>query len=90
MVNCCFVRRVKVLLQQATRDGDWEIFILTNLPSEVASALLIAQLYRQRWKLETLFQVLTETLCCEINTLGYPRAALFAFYIALLTYSCLS
>ena len=40
------VRRVKVLLQQATRDGDWEIFILTNLPSEVASALLIAQLYR--------------------------------------------
>ncbi len=33
-VNCCFVRRVKVLLEQATRDGDWEIFILTNLPSE--------------------------------------------------------
>jgi IS4 transposase len=70
-------RRVKVCLKQPTRDGDREIFILTNLPSEVASALLIAQLYRKRWTLETLFQVLTETLCCEINTLGYPKAALF-------------
>ena len=37
-----------------------------------------------------MFQVLTETLCCEINTLGYPRAALFAFCIALLTYNVLS
>lgn len=77
-------------LEQPTRDGDWEIFVLTNLPAEVASALLVAQLYRKRWTLETLFQVLTETLCCEINTLGYPRAALFAFCIALVTYNVLS
>jgi len=84
------VRRVKVHLEQPTRDGDCEIFILTNLPSEVASALLIAQLYRKRWTLETLFQVLTESLCCEINTLGYPRASLFAFCIALVAYNVLS
>ena len=84
------VRRVKVRLEQPTRDGDWEIFLLTNLPVEVASALLIAQLYRQRWSVETLFQVLTETLCCEINTLGYPRAALLAFSIALVAYNVLS
>ena len=84
------VRRVKVRLEQPTRDGDWEIFVLTNLPAEVASALLVAQLYRKRWTLETLFQVLTETLCCEINTLGYPRAALFAFCIALVAYNVLS
>ena len=51
-------RRVKVCLEQPLRDGDKEIFILTNLPSEVAPSLLIAQLYRKRWKLETLFQVL--------------------------------
>ena len=84
------MRRVKVRLEQPTRDGDWEIFVLTNLPAEVASALLVAQLYRKRWTLETLFQVLTETLCCEINTLGYPRAALFAFCIALVAYNVLS
>ncbi|MGI8504302.1 MAG: transposase, partial [Hassallia sp.] len=76
-------RRVKICLEQPNRDGDREIFIFTNLPSEVTGALLIAQLYRKRWKLETLFQVLTENLCCEINTLGYPKAALFTFCIAI-------
>ncbi len=84
------VRRVKVCLKQPTRDGDREIFVLTNLPVEVASCLLVAQLYRRRWKLETLFQVLTETLKCEINTLGYPKAALFTFCIALVAYNVLS
>lgn len=83
-------RRIKVCLEQPNRDGDREIFILTNLPSEVASSLLIAQLYRKRWQLETLFQVLTENLCCEINTLGYPKAALFTFCIALVAYNVLS
>jgi hypothetical protein len=90
MVNSDHARRVKVYLEQPTRDGDREIFILTNLPPEVASALLIAQLYRKRWTLETLFQVLTETLCCEINTLGYPKAALFTFCVALVAYNVLS
>jgi hypothetical protein len=56
----------------------------------VANAMLIAQMYRKHWKLETLFQVLTENLCCEINTLGYPKAALFTFYIALVVYNLLS
>ncbi|WP_228059594.1 transposase [Plectonema radiosum] len=83
-------RRIKVCLKQPNRDGDREIFILTNLPSELVPSLLIAQLYRKRWKLETLFQVLTENLCCEINTLGYPKAALFTFCIALVTYNVLS
>lgn len=83
-------RRVKVCLEQPNRDGDREIFILTNQPSKVVGALLIAQLYRKRWKLETLFQVLTENLCCEINTLGYPKAALFTFCIALVAYNVLS
>lgn len=93
-------RRVKVCLEQPNRDGDREIFILTNLLSDsvaggrtratVIDALLIAQLYRKRWKLETLFQVLTENLCCEINTLGYPKAALFTFSVALVAYNVLS
>lgn len=83
-------RRVKVCLEQPNRDGDREIFIFTNLSCEVIDALLVAQLYRKRWKLETLFQVLTENLCCEINTLGYPKAALFTFCIALVAYNVLS
>jgi hypothetical protein len=77
-------------LERPLRDGDREIFILTNLPFEVADALMIAQLYRSRWQIETLFQVLTENLCCEINTLGYPKAALFTFCIALVAYNVLS
>ncbi|MDM9580454.1 hypothetical protein [Nostoc sp. GT001] len=35
-------RRIKVCLKQPNRDGDREILILTNLPSEVANAMLIA------------------------------------------------
>ncbi len=83
-------RRIKVCFKQPNRDGNREVFILTNLPFAVANALVVAQMYRKRWKLETLFQVLTENLCCEINTLGYPKAALFTFCIALLAYNVLS
>lgn len=84
------VRRIKVVLEEATRDGDSEIFILTNLPLTVANALVIAQIYRHRWTIETLFQILTDIFNCEIKTLGYPKAALFAFCIALVSYNILS
>ncbi len=30
-------RRIRVLLEKATRDGDKEIFIITNLPAAVRS-----------------------------------------------------
>ena len=43
-------------------------------------------LYQGRWKIETAFQHLAEHLNSEINTLGYPRAALFGFCVALLSY----
>ena len=32
----------------------------------------------------------TTTLSCEINTLGYPKAALFTFCLALLAYNAVS
>ncbi len=35
------VRRIKVVLEEATRDGDSEIFILTNLPLKVASGKVL-------------------------------------------------
>lgn len=84
------LRRIRVVLNEPTRNGDREIFILTNLCASVATALEIAQLYRQRWTLETLFQILTVNFNCEIKTLGYPKAALFAFCIALVSYNILS
>ena len=84
------IRRIKVVLEEATRDGEEEIFIVTNLPSTLATSLVVAQIYRNRWNIETLFQVLTDIFNCEIKTLGYPKAALFAFCVALVSYNILS
>ena len=85
-----FVRRVTVELDNPTRDGDRSIHILTNLPTENADAIAVAKLYRGRWTLETAFQELEASLNGEINTLGYPKAALFAFCVALVSYNVLS
>jgi IS4 transposase len=76
-------RRVTVELDAPTRDGDAEVHILTNLPAAVASAARVAELYRRRWTIEAAFAELARTLSGEIDTLGYPRAALFAFGLAL-------
>jgi IS4 transposase len=84
------LRRVSVVLDKPTRDGDTEIHLLTNLPVKGAHAGLIANLYRRRWTIETAFQELEATLNGEINTLGYPKAALFAFCVALLSYNVMS
>lgn len=80
------IRRITVKLYEPTRDGDTEIHVLTNLPSKV-SARQVAALYQQRWKIETAFQELAENLQGEINTLGYPKAALFGFCMALASYN---
>ena len=83
-------RRIVVRLNQATRDGDIEMAILTNLPKSAADAVLVAELYRKRWTLETMFLAMTQMLNGEIDTLAYPRAALFGFGVALVTYNLLS
>ena len=85
-----FARRITVELDQATRDGDRTIHILTNLPKEKANAIKVADLYRKRWTLETAFQELEASLHGEINALGYPKAALFALSIAMVSYNVLS
>jgi hypothetical protein len=84
------VRRITVELDTPTRDGETEIHILTNLPAEVADALAIADLYRRRWTVEAAFGELATCLNGEINTLGYPKAALFAFSVALVSYNVMS
>lgn len=78
------LRRITVYLNEATRDGDSVIHILTNLPDTDASAVVGANLYLNRWKIETFFAEVTRTLACEIDTLAYPKAALFVFCLALM------
>jgi IS4 transposase len=84
------LRRVTVLLDQPTRDGESELHLVTNVPAKDARAKVIAALYRRRWTIETAFQELEATLHSEVNTLGYPKAALFAFCVALVAYNVLS
>jgi hypothetical protein len=79
-------RRIRIRLKKATRDGDSEISIITNLSKRAAHSKEVAQLYRGRWRIETAFQELEAYLNSEINTLGYPPAALFGFCIALIAY----
>jgi hypothetical protein len=83
-------RRIRVNLKKATRDGDTDIFIIINLSKAKANAKKIAELYRGRWAIETAFQHLAQHLNSEINTLGYPRAALFGFCVALVAYIIMS
>lgn len=77
------VRRVTLVLNQPTRDGDTEIHMLSNLQKNEATAMQVAELYRKRWTIEGRFYELAQTLNGEPNTLGYPKAALFAFCLAL-------
>jgi hypothetical protein len=83
-------RRIRVKLDQPTRDGDRVLYILTNLPLRKASAKRVARLYCKRWTLETAFQHLEAYFHSEINTLGYPKAALFGFCLALVAYNMLA
>jgi hypothetical protein len=84
------LRRITVVLDQPTRDGDREIHILTDLPEDVADAVAIAAIYRRRWTLEAAFQEMEATLNGEIKALGYPRAALFTLCVALVAYDVMS
>ena len=83
------LRRITVALNEPTRDGDVEIHLLTNLPAKI-SGQKIADVYRDRWTLETAFGHLAIVLRSEVNTLGYPDAALFGFCIGLMLYNVLS
>jgi len=66
------------------------LYILTNVPARKISAERVAGLYRKRWTLETAFQHLEAYFHSEINTLGYPKAALFGFCLALVAYNLLA
>jgi hypothetical protein len=84
------VRRVTIVLDTPTRDGDTEIHLLTNVPSEDADAIQIATFYLDRWTIENVFQEISTALNGEINTLAYPSAAILGFCIALIAFNILS
>jgi IS4 transposase len=83
------LRRITIALDQPTKDGETELHLLTNLPDQVRAAK-VADLYAERWTIERAFWHLSEELQSEINTLGYPRAALFGFCVALTAYNVVS
>ncbi|MEE4379514.1 MAG: hypothetical protein V2J55_18670 [Candidatus Competibacteraceae bacterium] len=84
------LRRVRIELDEPTRDGETTIDLLTNLPVQAASAVTVVELYLTRWTVETAFLRLTVELRCEIDTLGYPRAALFGFAVAAVAFNVLA
>jgi Transposase DDE domain len=84
------VRRIVIKLDQPTGAGDTEVVLISNVPEADADALTLARLYLKRWKIETVFHVITETLDCEQAGLGYPRAALLSFCVTLVAYNILA
>jgi hypothetical protein len=80
------LRRITIVLDRPTTDGDTEIHLLTTLPQRFG-AVRIAAAYLERWRIENAFQEIEQALRGEVNTLGYPKAALLAFGIALLIYN---
>ena len=84
------LRRIVLCLSQPTRHGERQIVILSNLPLTTASTVVISQLYRERWQVEGLFLSVTTNFEGEIKTLAYPKAALFSFALALISYNILA
>lgn len=84
------LRRVTVELKQPTRDGDPAIHVLSNVPAEAASAEKLAELYRDRWKIERVFFEIDRAFKSELPTHGFPEAALFALCLGLLAYNALA
>jgi IS4 transposase len=82
------LRRIVIRLDKPTRDGETEVVLLTNVWD--VGVLTLAELYLERWSIESLFHVLTMTLNCEQSALGYPKAALFAFCVTLVAYNVLA
>ena len=70
----------------ATRDGDQEIHVLTNLPSKV-SAVRVADLYRQRWTLEQAFNELTDPLALKTQHAGLSQGGVIRVWVTASSYN---
>lgn len=83
-------RLITVALAEPTQDGDTHLHLITNVPRAKMTARRAAELYRNRWHIEHVFLDLTKDLRCEVNTLAYPKAALFGFCTALMGFNVLA
>jgi hypothetical protein len=83
-------RCLVIKLDEPTRDGETEVVLLTNLSTRRAGHIQLAELYLRRWRIEHSFQVLTDYLRCEVDTLGYPKAALLGFSLAVCAYNVMA
>jgi hypothetical protein len=79
--DCRRMRWITLTLDTPTREGETEIHVLSNLSG--ISARTICELYRTRWTIEGPFSFLKDELHGEIESLGQPRAALFAPCLAM-------
>jgi len=59
------------------------------LPEDIPAGT-IAGRYRNRWDIEITFQKVEKYFNSEIETLAYPKAALFGFALSLVAYNVLS
>jgi IS4 transposase len=84
------VRRITIPLRKPNDKGERELHVLTNLPRKDATGRLVADLYAQRWSIENAFQHLAADLQSEIDTLAYPKAALFGFCLACVAYNAVT
>lgn len=83
----CIVREQAIELAQPHGSAlrHWRrIEIVLHAPPSPATAPL---LYRQRWRIEGMFQRLESVLNSEIKTLCHPRAARLGFAAAVLAYN---
>jgi len=83
-------RAIRIERDKPMQCGGKRVVLLTSLPRSKAAAKQVAELYLKRWTIEEAFRQLTEYLHCEVRTLGYPKAALLGFALAVLAYNCLA
>jgi IS4 transposase len=84
------MRRIMLQLDQPTEDGETTIRMLTNTSTRQLSACKAARMYRNRWRIEGMFQRLEAALHSELRSLGSPRAALLAFTVSVAAYNVLA
>lgn len=77
------LRRLSLVLDTPTRDGETAIHVLTNVPKEVADGLTLMDVYRRRWSIEGRFYEMATTMNAEPKSLANPGTALFAFGLGL-------
>lgn len=86
--ECRRMRRIILELDTPTDEGDTEVVLLSNLKG--ISALRVCELYRDRWSIERHFALVKTVLHGEVESLGRPKAALFAMGMALVAANALA